>query len=154
MEKNLTSKDLLQQNLLWVISLICIFLFSYAAYGKITDHYIFYKGLSKVSFIGPFAWYISWLVPLSEIVVSVLLLFQRTVRIGLYGFLVLMLFFTGYIVSMLLWAEKLPCLCGGVIEKLSWGQHVWFNLVFISLAVNALFLENRKNLKIKKNEKL
>ncbi|MDB5156121.1 MAG: hypothetical protein JWR50_828, partial [Mucilaginibacter sp.] len=48
------------------------------------------------------------------------------------------------ILSMVLWAEKLPCHCSGAIEKLSWTQHIWFNLAFIALAISALRLSKRK----------
>lgn len=60
------------------------------------------------------------------------------------GFTGLMTLFTGYILSMVLWAEKLPCHCGGAIEKLSWTQHIWFNLAFIALAAFALWISQSK----------
>jgi len=34
----------------------------------------------------------------------------------------------------------LPCHCGGAIENLSWGQHIWFNLAFIAIAIVGLRL--------------
>jgi hypothetical protein len=137
------------------ICLIAVFLFLYTASNKIIDHISFFKGLKKVEIIWPYALIVSWLVPISEIVVAIMLLFPKTMRVGLYCFLILMIVFTGYILSMLLWAEKLPCRCGGVIEKLTWVQHVWFNLTFIILAVLGLWLSNSKSrFKIQKNEKL
>lgn len=126
------------------ICLLCLALFASAAYGKIADHETFVKGLSKVSVIGEAAIYIAWLVPIAEIIVCVLLLVPASSKWGLYGFLGLMVVFTGYILSMLFWAEKLPCHCNLIIEKLSWGQHLWFNVVFMALAVFALWLGKAK----------
>lgn len=54
--------------------------------------------------------------------------------------------FTIYIFGMWLWANKLPCLCNLIVKNLSWGQHIWFNLVFLGLAVIALLL-NKPNIK-------
>jgi len=35
----------------------------------------------------------------------------------------------------------MPCGCGGVIEKMSWIQHLWFNLIFLALSIFALRLK-------------
>jgi hypothetical protein len=123
-----------------LISLICLFLFSYTAISKIIEHDTFVNGLSSVKLIGPYAVYISWAVPALEIVTAILLVLPKTIKYGLYMFLILMTVFTIYISSVLLWAKMLPCSCGGVIEKLTWSQHLWFNIVFIFLALYALWL--------------
>jgi len=138
----LTGKN--KDRLVLAISSLCIFLFLYSASAKLIDHSRFLNGLYHVEMISRFAWSISWLVPFAEIMVAVLLIVPRTVIWGLYGFLTIMTLFTIYILSVLLWAKKLPCHCGGVIEKLSWGQHVWFNVAFIALAVFALRLLKNK----------
>jgi len=136
--------DKVRDWLILAICLVCIFLFIYTAYSKIMDHSRFLKGLYQAEFIGRFAFYISWLVPFAEILVVILMIVPRTVKWGLSSFLSLMILFTVYILSMLLWANKLPCHCGGVIEKLSWTQHIWFNLAFIVLAIFALRLLKTK----------
>jgi len=130
-------------NLIWAICYCCIFLLSYTAYAKIEDHSRFYKGLLRISYIGNYALLISWLVPLSEILIAVLLLIPQLQKCGLYLFAAMMGVFTLYIASMLLWATKLPCHCGGAIEKLSWSQHLWFNLGFIALASLAIWLKKQ-----------
>ena len=134
--------------LVFSICLICMFLLIYTAYSKILEHRRFLEGLSRVAVIGSFAVYISWLVPAAEILISVLLIIPNTYKWGLIGFTGLMLLFTGYISSMLLWAKKLPCRCGGAVEKLSWTQHLWFNMAFIAMAVFALWL-SKSNIFIK-----
>ncbi|TWJ03313.1 hypothetical protein JN11_00851 [Mucilaginibacter frigoritolerans] len=139
----LTNKG--KDRLILAICSLCIFLFLYTACAKLMDHGRFLNGLYHVEVIGRFAFYISWLVPLAEILIAILLIIPRTLKLGLYSFLGLMILFTVYILSVLLWASKLPCHCGGVIEKLSWTQHVWFNLTFIALAVCALRLLKTKD---------
>lgn len=136
-------RDQTKTNLIWAISYCCIFLLIYTAYAKIEDHDRFYKGLLPISYIGNYALLISWLVPLSEILIAVLLLIPQLQKWGLYLFAAMMGVFTLYIAGMLLWASKLPCHCGGAIEKLSWNQHLWFNLGFIALASLAIWLKKQ-----------
>lgn len=140
---SLNLSDQSKTNLIWAICYCCIFLLIYTAYAKIEDHSRFYKGLLRISYIGNYALLISWLVPLSEILIAVLLLIPKMQKLGLYLFAVMMGVFTLYIASMLLWASKLPCHCGGAIEKLSWNQHLWFNLGFIALAGLAIWLKKQ-----------
>ncbi|RZJ17795.1 MAG: hypothetical protein EON51_17630 [Acinetobacter sp.] len=127
-------------NLIWALCYCCIFLLIYTAYAKLDDHYRFYKGLLKIPYIGNYALAISWLVPLGELFIALLLLNTKLQRWGLYLFIAMMGVFTLYIGSMLLWANQLPCNCGGAIEKLSWNQHLWFNLGFMAFALWALWL--------------
>jgi uncharacterized membrane protein (DUF485 family) len=133
-----------KNNTIFCICLTCIFLFLYTGYSKIADHGRFLNGLTRVTIIGPFAIYISWIVPIVEIIISILLIIPKTSIWGLYSFSILMGVFTIYIISMVLWATKLPCHCGGAVEKLSWTQHIWFNLAFIAIAVFALWLSKLK----------
>ncbi len=128
----------------FTICLICLALFAISAYAKIADHERFVNGLSKVAFIGQYASLIAWSVPIAEIIVSLLLIYPGTHKWGLYSFTGLMAVFTLYIGSMLLWAERLHCYCNLIIEKLSFGQHLVFNLAFICLAIFALWLEKQK----------
>jgi hypothetical protein len=119
---------------------LCMALFLYTAYAKIIDHDRFLKGLTRVHLISGFAVFLSFAVPIVEIIVAFLLLIPQTEKTGLYGFIAVMSSFTIYIVSALIWERKLPCHCGGAIEKLSWSQHIWFNLAFIAIAILALRL--------------
>jgi len=45
---------------------------------------------------------------------------------------------------MLAFAPKLPCSCGGVIQKMTWGQHVIFNLFFTLLALVGIWLARKR----------
>lgn len=120
------------------VCLICMFLFLFSAYEKITGYDQFLNGLKRVSFVGQFAELIALAVPIIEILVSILLIIPKMQKIGLYAFAGTMIVFSLYILSMLLLQEKLPCHCNLIIEKLSWRQHLWFNLAFIALATIAI----------------
>jgi hypothetical protein len=77
---------------------------------------------------------------LAELLAVSLLFFRRTQRLGLWACLVLLCVFTVYIIGMLLFSPKLPCSCGGIIEKLGWKGHIVFNSFFIVLAAYGLHL--------------
>ena len=132
--------ELTKEKLIIAIRWICMALFLYTAYAKIIDHDRFLKGLTRVHIINGFAVFLSFAVPIVEIIVAMLLLIPKTARIGLYSFIAVMSSFTIYIISALIWEKKLPCHCGGAIEKLSWSQHIWFNLLFIAIGISALRL--------------
>jgi uncharacterized membrane protein YphA (DoxX/SURF4 family) len=146
METVITNKTKFQisetakERIVIAIRWLCMALFLYTAYVKITDHDRFLKGLTRVHLISGFAVFLSFAVPVVEILVALLLLIPQTAKTGLCSFIAVMSSFTVYIVSAMIWEKKLPCHCGGAIEKLSWSQHIWFNLAFISIAIFALRL--------------
>lgn len=90
---------------------------------------------------------ISWLVPVSELAIALVIIIPQAQRIGLYLFTIMMSIFTLYIASMLLWAEKRPCHCGGAISSLTWEQHLAFNIGFILLSIVAIYLHKTYNRK-------
>lgn len=134
--------ELTKERIVIAIRWLCMALFIYTAYAKITDHDRFLKGLIRVHLISGFAVFISFAVPVVEIIIAMSLLIPRFAKIGLYSFTATMAVFTIYIISALIWEKNLPCLCGGAIEKLSWTQHIWFNLAFILIAMFAIRLLN------------
>ncbi|MFN0293482.1 MauE/DoxX family redox-associated membrane protein [Pedobacter helvus] len=138
-------RDLTKQLLIWGIKSLCIFLLLYTANEKIADHKRFYKGLTKIQFLTDYALTISWLVPITEIAVALAIILPWTQKLGLYLFTIMMGIFTFYIASMLLWAEKKPCHCGGAIEMLTWEQHLVFNISFILMAIFGIYLHKNEN---------
>jgi len=137
----------IKQLLIMGIKALCIILLVYTAKEKLEDHERFYKGLSKIQYIKDYALTISWLVPIFEIVVAAVIILPLTQKLGFYLFTIMMSIFTLYIASMLLWAEKKPCHCGGAIETLTWGQHLVFNIAFILLGIFAIYLHKNDDRK-------
>jgi len=132
--------ELAKERIVIALRWLCMGLFLYTAYAKIVDHYRFLNGLAQVHIISGFAVFISFAVPVIEIFVALLLLIPQTAKVGLICFIAVMSSFTIYIISAMIWEKRLPCHCGGAIEKLSWSQHIWFNLAFIAIAIFALRL--------------
>jgi uncharacterized membrane protein YphA (DoxX/SURF4 family) len=118
-----------------IISALLVFLFIYAAVSKLLDFDKFKYQLHQSPFIANISWFVAWAIPLGEIGISILLISKRTRIAGLYLSLFLMLLFTGYIFIMLKYSSYLPCSCGGVLSKMSWKQHLIFNLSFTGLSL-------------------
>lgn len=130
-----------------VVELVCyayFLLFLYAASSKLLDYEKSQIPLLKSPITTDYASVLVWLVPVVEIVIALMLVIRRTVLLGMYAALALMSAFTAYIIVILNFSETIPCSCGGVLEKLSWTDHLVFNLVFISMAIVAILLKNEK----------
>lgn len=118
-----------------IISSLFILLFVYAAMTKLLDYEKFTVQIGQSPLLMAFAGWLAWLVPTTELVVALLLVFARFRLIGLYASFTLMVMFTAYIVMILNFADHVPCSCGGILEKMGWTEHLIFNIAFVLLAV-------------------
>jgi Methylamine utilisation protein MauE len=134
----------------WIPDIVCgllILLFVYTALSKLADRQYFQAVLNEMILIRNLSGFIAVALPVSELIVSVLLFIVRTRLYGLYASLGLMIVFTIYIGYLILFAEHLPCNCGGVLQKMNWAEHIVFNLVFIALSASAIKLyQSNKNI--------
>ncbi|WP_262248400.1 MauE/DoxX family redox-associated membrane protein [Parapedobacter soli] len=138
-----------KETLAYGLSLLFVVLFLYTVYHKIVGIDAFTKGIAKIPMVGAYSVAVAWSVLGAEALVALLLIWPDTNRLGLWVALGLMVAFTIYISSMLLFTAKLPCHCGGAIEKLTWGQHLLFNCGFIALAAGLLLYHYKVNVKHK-----
>lgn len=134
---------------IWVVVVAYVILFTYAATSKLLDFETFTVQLAQSPLLSAYAGIIAWAVPGIEIAIAVLLVFPRFRILALYACFTLMVMFTAYIFIILNFSDFIPCSCGGVLEKLSWTQHLIFNIVFIILAGVAVFFSNHWNFKKK-----
>ncbi|OMP74845.1 MauE/DoxX family redox-associated membrane protein [[Flexibacter] sp. ATCC 35208] len=123
-----------------IISMLFIILFVYTAISKFMDFSVFSEQIATSPILAPVASWIAWVVPIVEILVSIALLIPAFRLKGLYASLALMLGFTIYIIIILNFSPHIPCSCGGVIELMSWREHLVFNSFFIVLAILAIWL--------------
>lgn len=129
-----------------IVSALFIVLFLYTALSKLSDLNRLQLVIEKSPIIGDYAVLFSWLVPISEIITSIMLFIPRFRYWGLIFSLILMLIFTLYIGLMIAFAGQLPCSCGGVISQMSWLQHFFFNVFFCLIAVFAIWVQNTNKL--------
>ncbi|MBF7092625.1 hypothetical protein IUY40_13900 [Flavobacterium sp. ALJ2] len=126
-----------------IIETICflyILLFVYAAISKLLDFENFRVQLGQSPLLSAFAGSIAWLVPIVELLISLLLVLKRWRLIGFFAAFSLMVMFTAYIYIILNYSSFVPCSCGGILEKLGWKEHLFFNFVFIMLAAAGILI--------------
>ena len=123
-----------------------IFLFTYTGINKLIDHDVFYSSILQSPIIKNQAALISWLVPVFELLIVVMLVSRNYNHTGLLYSLLLLLMFTFYIAYMILFIPHLPCSCGGVLKKLSWNNHILFNSFLIIITFISLRSDNQHKL--------
>lgn len=139
------SNNLIKKNtLIEIISSLLLMLFLYTAVSKLIDFPGFIISMAKSPVIYEYAKPLAYIVPGTELIISILLFIPRTRKIALWCSLILMAIFSAYVAYMLL-AHKtdLPCTCGGVLKTMSWPQHLVFNLFFTLLAGLGIYLYNK-----------
>jgi hypothetical protein len=146
--KSAMKKDIIKE----ICAALIVVLFVYTAVSKLLDmnRFISTISVSPFPFMRTFAPFLGWIVPFIEIILAFLLITSKYQRIGFFGSAILLFLFEIYIGSLLVSGLHLPCSCGGVISKLSWKQHLIFNLFFIVLSLIPYYLENRKDRRIGK----
>ncbi len=118
-----------------IMAALLILLFVYAAASKLFDHAKFSEDMHNQPFPRWLAGALVWSVPAAELLITAGLLSERSRRRAFQASLILLTLFTLYIMAILLhWFPRVPCSCGGVIRKLTWIQHLWFNLFFMGLS--------------------
>ena len=123
-----------------VIAAVLILVFTYTAISKFLDQQTFRAVISQSSLIGESASVLSWVLPVFELITSLLLFIPASRLVGLLLSFVLMILFTGYVAYNLLYVSNLPCSCGGVVSSLSWNQHLVMNIFLTVLSIVGIII--------------
>jgi hypothetical protein len=121
-----------------IIAILYMSMFLYTAISKWSDYNMTREQMALMPLLTPVAHIIVWLLPVTEIIITLLLFFYKTRKTGFYAATILMTLFTVYITYMMIVHPTLPCSCGGFLNALSWTGHLIFNGVFILLGITAL----------------
>ncbi len=135
---------MLKKVVLEIICLLFILLFTYTAASKFLDYENFKAVIGQSPLITRFAPALAIAVPVAEVLIALLLTIPPYRRLGLYASFALMVLFTTYIIVLVTFSEKIPCSCGGVISQMTWLQHLYFNIVFILLALLGMWLHTKQ----------
>jgi hypothetical protein len=130
----------IKTNIIYVVALLHIVLFTYAAVSKLLDFENFQVQLGQSPLLSAYTRLISYSVLGIELLIALLLALPKLRYMGLLASFGLMLMFTAYIIIILNFSSFIPCSCGGILEKLDWKEHLVFNITFTLLAAIAVFL--------------
>ena len=126
-----------------IITLLLVMLFLYTGISKLSNYSLFKEQISTSPLLVSLARYIALALPWIEFAIVLILVIPRYRFFGLITSLILMFIFTAYVVCILLFNETLPCSCGGVLEEMSWQQHVVFNFTFTALTLVGIILQKQ-----------
>lgn len=129
-----------------IISALILLLFLYTAVSKLADHERFNDVLLSSPLLTNYADSVTWALPVTELIITLLLFIPSTRRPGLYASFILLIILTLYLLWMVLFASHLPCNCGGVISEMSWIQHIAFNGFFIIINLIGIRYSKRTTL--------
>lgn len=132
-----------QNNIVEIICLFFVILFVYTGVSKFLDYDNFRAVIGQSPIITKYSGVLSIIVPAIEIVVSIFLVIPRYRLQGLYATFSLMILFTAYIIILVTLSDHAPCSCGGVIQKMSWNQHLVFNIILIFISLLGIILHSK-----------
>ena len=104
------------------------------------DVHKFTVQIGKSPLLVNYAGFVAWSIPILEIIIAGMLVWERFRLIGLYAAFTLMTMFTVYIIAILQFSDNIPCSCGGILEDMGWTEHLIFNIGFVLLAVSGIVL--------------
>ena len=123
------------------VCLLFITMFIYAAVSKWLDFDVFEIHMKRQPFPPSVTPFLIWGLPPTEVVVSILLMLDKTRSLGLKIATGMMVLFSGYILlAKMHFFGDIPCSCGGALTKLTWTQHLFFNLFFVIAGAIAILL--------------
>ncbi|TKC62209.1 hypothetical protein FBD94_08280 [Pedobacter hiemivivus] len=94
--------------------------------------------LAEFPILSSFSLALSWLIPIIEIAIAVLLFRRKTKLLGLYITSFWFVFFSFYIMFLLNASTYIPCACGHSFLTMSWVNQLLFNTVCILISAAAL----------------
>ena len=133
----------------WIADIICgllILLFVYAAFSKLLAFVQFRFVLSRAPLTGNYSTLFAVLIPTIELIIAALLIMPSSSNAGLISAISLLMVFTTYLVFMVLTDPNLPCSCGGLIQQLSWKQHIAFNILFIVFGMAGIYFQRHTSI--------
>jgi len=127
-----------------IIAALFIILFLYTALSKSFEISKTIDVLNKTPRLSAYSHELAWAIVFLEYGAALLLFIPQTRKKGMSASLCLMVGFTFYILYMFASVPHLPCSCGGVISKMSWKQHLLFNILFVFLALLGILLDRKR----------
>ncbi|MBB5637843.1 general stress protein CsbA [Pedobacter cryoconitis] len=124
-----------------IITGLLILLWAYASFSKIFDMHKFQHALMTQVFPRWVGKILTYVLPLTEIALIVLLLIPQTRLTGMYSSLFLMGVFTLYVGGAVFQIyERYPCACGGLFARMGWYKHFKVNIILTLIALAGVIL--------------
>lgn len=122
-------------------ALLCLWI--YVGSKKVFTYSEFRASMIKQPFADQYGIVLSYMLPVLELSIGILFIFERAKTLGLWLTILLMLIFSVYITLALLdtWGS-IPCDC--ILEfPISWKAHLWINGVITIASIAGLMLDRK-----------
>lgn len=130
-----------RHSVLTIVTALLIMLFSYTSISKLAALQIFHSQLAMQPIPGWAIRPLVLLIPITELVVTGLLLIKTVRLYGLYMSAALMAVFTGYMAVVVGgFFKKTPCSCGGVLQQMGFEAHLVFNAFFLTITLIGIYI--------------
>ena len=127
------------------ITFLLILLWVYAAVSKLIDFRHFKYEMHNQALLPFVQELLIYLLPPAEIIVALLLMFEKWTIWGLYCSALLLTLFTIYIsMTLVHFFKYVPCSCGGILEHMGWTPHLFFNLFFLLITLTTLYITKKE----------
>ena len=138
-----------------IISIVLIGLFFFTGMEKIWYHEAFVIKLGRQPLPDWMKEMLRWGLPLAELATVGFLVAGGTRLLGFWTAAIMMSGFACYTAyASTEPTGHVPCACGKVFNRLTWGEHFWVNICFLGLAVAGIWFYHqaqKKNSKILRN---
>lgn len=133
--------DILLSCTVYVIIAFFILLWAYAAFPKFFGMRRFRSILESQAIPKWMARMLTWLLPISELGVMVLLIIPETRFLGLCFSFLLMFIFTLYVGGIIFQVYDIyPCPCGALFKNMPWRKHYKVNILITLIALAGVIL--------------
>ncbi len=131
-----------KQSIVSCVSFALIVLWTYAAVSKLSDINLFNRQMLSQPFNENFSHILVYLIPFIEVFTAFLLSFRQSRIWGLWFSTGCMMVFTVYAAMVVFGFFAItPCSCGGLLNKMSWTEHFYFNLFWLVASIAALLMQ-------------
>lgn len=126
-----------------IIAAVLIFIFAYTAISKFFNFEIFRYNLSGAPLVGDHGDAAAVVLSVINLLPVALLLIPPLRKAGFLYCSFLLLLYALYLAYALLTAKHLPCSCSGIVPWLSWKEHLWVNILLMTLSITGYFISKR-----------
>ncbi|PTQ92136.1 methylamine utilization protein MauE [Mucilaginibacter yixingensis] len=124
----------------WLLALLFIF----TAASKLMDMHHFIQQIDNQPFDNHFTPFLVIGLPVAELATALLLFIPKVRTTGLWLSAIMMTTFTVYVALVTFhFFDRVPCACAGVFNRMSWTQHLIFNIVFTAIAIYGILLQKQ-----------
>lgn len=139
------TKTNFKKSFIEITAALFVLLYLYTGLTKAMHNGEFNAAMKHSPLIALFSEQLAIIIPVIEIIISILLIIPQTRFNGMLFATALMALFTFYVIYIMTADRALPCTCGGIIQQMGWRDHLILNSSFLLSGITATLLHFHKD---------